>query len=280
MKDFAVTFIYDNSKVISLIAAEDSDDAVKQANDLLIINGAKDFILTVEQGFIDWIKSNGMSDLQKKFASEIKGLDDSLGVVEAYANAYNNEDSDGDISHPSSFVKTVSENFKKIRVYKNHDIKQMIGVPKELNALDPFGLFTVTQFNMNTDLGRDMYHDVKLVTDNGQEADLSIGYRVLRRDQKNKKIITEYALKEYSFLTSWGANSMAIATGVKSLDSIPALMDHLTKMYNLPYSDSRLIEVENILKALTDAPEESTQNDEPQAIEIIKSFRNSLNIKS
>jgi HK97 family phage prohead protease len=213
-----------------------------------------------------------MEELQKKFASEVKGLDDAQGVVEAYANAYNNEDSDGDISHPSSFVKTVSENFKKIRVYKNHDIKQMIGVPKELNALDPFGLFTVTQFNMNTDLGKDMYHDVKLVTDNGQEADLSIGYKVLRRDQKNAKIITEYSLKEYSFLTSWGANSRAIATGIKSLESVPEIITHLTKMYNLPYSDSRLMQVETILKALTVAPEESTQLVEPQATKSIFSL--------
>lgn len=276
MKDFAVVYEFDDRKECAVISALTEEEATQTAKTQIEVNGANDFVITVESGFIDWVKNNKMGDLQKKFASEVKGLDDTKGIVEAYANAYNNEDSDGDISHPSSFVKTVSDNFKKIRVYKNHDIKQMIGVPKELNALDPYGLFTVTQFNMNTDLGRDMYHDVKLVTDNGQEADLSIGYRVVRRDQKNKKIITEYALKEYSFLTSWGANSFAIATGVKSLDSVSALMDHLTKMYNLPYSDSRLIQVENILKALTNAPDNSTHSDEPQAIEIIKSFRKSL----
>jgi len=219
-----------------------------------------------------------MEQLLKKFASEVKGLDDTKGIVEAFANAYNNEDSDGDISHPSSFVKTVSENFKKIRVLKNHNVKEMIGVPKEINPQDPYGLLTVTQFNMNTALGRDMYHDVKLVTDNGQEADLSIGYRVVRRDTKNTKIITEYALKEYSFLTSWGANSSAIVRGVKSAESVSDIIEQLTKMYNLPYSDSRLIQVERILKSLTFAPELSTQTDEPM-IEIIKSFTNSLKTK-
>lgn len=219
-----------------------------------------------------------MEQLLKKFASEVKGLDDTKGIVEAYANAYNNEDSDGDISHPSSFVKTVSENFKKIRVLKNHNVKEMIGVPKEINPQDPYGLLTVTQFNMNTALGRDMYHDVKLVTDNGQEADLSIGYRVVRRDTKNTKIITEYALKEYSFLTSWGANSAAIVRGVKSAESVEDIIEQLTKMYNLPYSDARLMQVETILKSLTFAPEVSTQTDEP-IIEIIKSFTNSLKNK-
>lgn len=222
-----------------------------------------------------------MAELQKKFASEVKGLDDAQGVVEAYANAYNNKDSDGDISHPSSFVKTVSENFKKIRVLKNHNTKEMIGVPKEINPLDPYGLFTVTQFNMQTALGRDMYHDVKLVTDNGQEADLSIGYRVLKRDTKNSAIITEYSLKEYSFLTTWGANSSAIVRGLKSAESVEDIIEQLTKMYNLPYSDSRLIQVEGILKSLTVEPEHvtaTTQNDEPM-IEIIKSFRTQLNTK-
>lgn len=219
-----------------------------------------------------------MEQLQKKFASEVKDLDDQKGVVRAFANAYNNEDSDGDISHPSSFVKTVSENFKKIRVYRNHNQTEMVGVPKELNPHDPYGLDTVTQFNLNTSLGKDMYQDVKLITENGQDADLSIGYRVIRRDQKNSKMILEYMLKEYSFLTSWGANPLAVATGVKSLDSVSALMEHLTKMYNLPYSDERLVKVENILKALTDAPsDDDTRKVEPQ-IEIIKTFRNNLTI--
>src|SRR6478752_986467 len=262
MTEFAVTYEFQNSKVMTIIIADNSDEATIKANEQLVINGAKDFVLTVDKGTIDWIKNNMGDNLHKKFASEVKGLDDSKGIVEAYANAYNNKDADGDISHPTSFVKTVADSFKKIRVYKNHDTSLMIGVPKEINAQDPYGLFTVTQFNMNTDLGKDMYHDVKLVTDNGQEADLSIGYRVIRRDAKNKNMIMEYALKEYSFLTSWGANSMAIATGVKSLDSVESLMAHLTKMYNLPYSDSRLIKVEQILKALTEAPDDSTLNDE------------------
>lgn len=219
-----------------------------------------------------------MEDLQKKFASEVKGLDDAQGVVEAYANAYNNKDSDGDISHPSSFVKTVSENFKKIRVLKNHNTKELIGVPKEIDAHDSYGLKTITQFNMQTALGRDMYHDVKLVTDNGQEADLSIGYKVIKRDAKNSAIITEYSLKEYSFLTSWGANSNAIVRGVKSIESNTDMIDILVKMYNIPYSDERLKSIEKILNSLTDEPLQDTQSDEP-TIEAIKIFINSLKTK-
>lgn len=215
-------------------------------------------------------------DLTKDFQSEVKDLDDKTGYVEAYANAYNNEDSDKDISAPGSFIKSVSENFKKIRVYKNHDITLMVGVPKKIDTQDSYGLLTGTQFQMNTDLGRDMFNDVKLITDNGQDADLSIGYRVLRRDAKDSRVIKEYGLKEYSFLTSWGANPLAVVTGLKDATSVNKIIDHLTKMYNLPYSDSRLIKVESILKSLTIAPQFCTHEDEP-ITEILNHFKNSLN---
>ena len=139
-------------------------------------------------------------DLTKDHNSEIKELDEAKGYVEAIANAYNNEDSDGDISHPGSFMKTVSEGRKKLRVYKNHDTRLMVGVPKELRPEHKDGLFTGTQFNMDTSLGKDMFNDIKLIHSNSQEADLSIGYMVVRRDQKNSKIITEYALKRAALL--------------------------------------------------------------------------------
>lgn len=208
-----------------------------------------------------------MNHLTKDHTSEVKELDDKIGYVEAIANAYNNEDSDGDISHPGSFMKTVSEGRKKLRVYKNHDTRLLVGVPKEIRPEHPDGLFTGTQFNMDTELGRDMFNDIKLIHSNGQEADLSIGYQVIRRDKSNPKIITEYNLKEYSFLTSWGANPNAIVLGAKSTTN--EIIEHLTKMYNLPYSDSRLIQVEKILKSLTTAPLESTQIDEPIKADIL-----------
>lgn len=193
----------------------------------------------------------------KKLSSEVKDLDETKGYVEAYANAYDNEDSDKDISHRDSFTKTVKEDFKRIRVYKNHDQTILVGVPKLLNASDPYGLKTGTQFNMNTDDGKNMFWDVKLIHDNGQNADLSIGYRIVSRDQKDSRIITEYKLKEYSFLTSWGANDRAIATSIKAAKDPQAFMQLLIKAYDLPYSDSRLITLENLLKSLDKKEEQA-----------------------
>ncbi len=125
----------------------------------------------------------------KQLSYDLKDLDESKGEVIAYANAYNNEDSDKDISAPGSFTKTVSENFKRIRVLKDHNPTMMIGVPLSINPNDTYGLLTHTKFNMNKDLGRDMFTDVKLMHDSGLNAELSIGYQVLKRDQKNKQII-------------------------------------------------------------------------------------------
>lgn len=189
----------------------------------------------------------------KQLGHEIKGLDKAKGVIEAYANVYNNLDSDQDISAPGAFNKTVAENFKRIRVLKDHISTIQLGVPKEMNPNDPYGLFTVTQFNMKKSVSMDMFTDIELAIENNQNAELSIGYEIISRDQKDKRLITEYKLYEYSFLSSWAANPLAIATGVKN--ATPSeVINLLTKAYNLPYSDSRLQQIETILKSLTEEP--------------------------
>lgn len=202
--------------------------------------------------------------LHKQFTSEIKGVDESDGYVEAYPCVYMNCDSDNDISMPGCMAKTAKDNFKKIRVYKNHS-GIIVGVPKMIDANDPYGLKTGTQFNMAPGTeGRNMFLDVKMIHDNGQDADLSFGYDVVKRNEKDKRRIEEYKLYEYSFLTTWGANHLSVTTGIKShKDAI----EFLTKMYNLPYSDSRLIEVEKILKSLDKEPSQ----DDTLLIEPVKS---------
>jgi len=210
----------------------------------------------------------------KQLSYDLKDLDESKGIIVAYANAYNNKDSDGDISAPGSFTKTVSENFKRIRVLKDHNPTMMIGVPLSIDAKDSYGLLTTSQFNMNKPLGKDMFTDVKLMHDSGLNAELSIGYQVLQRDAKNKSIINEYKLMEYSFLSSWAANELATVQDIKSIKSHYGILSLIEKSYNLDYSDQRLRQIEIILKALSDEPEEtSTKNDEPLANpELLKLF--------
>jgi HK97 family phage prohead protease len=213
----------------------------------------------------------------KQLSYDLKELDESKGVVTAYANVYNNIDSDGDISAYGSFDKTVSENFKRIRVLKDHNPTMMIGVPLSINTKDSYGLLTTSQFNMNKPLGKDMFTDVKLMHESGLNAELSIGYKVMQRDSKNKSIINEYKLMEYSFLSSWAANELATVQNIKAIKSHYGLMELIQKSYDLDYSDERLRQIENLLKALTNEPSEpDTLTNEPLILDTLKSFTNSL----
>ena len=216
----------------------------------------------------------------KQLSYDLKELDEKKGVITAYANVYNFKDSDGDISAYGSFDKTVNENFKRIRVLKDHNPTMMIGVPLVIDTKDTYGLLTTTQFNMNKDLGKDMFTDVKLMHENNLNAELSIGYRVMQRDQKNKSLITEYKLLEYSFLSSWAANELSTVQDIKSIKSYYGFMELLQKAYNLDYSDNRLRQIETILKSLTNEPSIiDTPKDEPIILDTLKEFKNTLKIK-
>lgn len=188
----------------------------------------------------------------KQFSHEIKDFDEAKGIVKAYANAYDFKDSDGDISAKGSFTKTVKDNFKRIRVLKDHNPTVSLGVPLELDSNDPYGLMTVTKFNLKKEVSRDMFTDIQLMKDNGLNAELSVGYEVVARDEKNKSIIKEYKLWEYSFLSSWAANSLSTVSDIKSIKSHYGVLELLTKAYDLDYSDTRLKEIETILKSLTE----------------------------
>jgi HK97 family phage prohead protease len=214
---------------------------------------------------------NGMNF--KQLSYDLKELDEAKGVVTAYANAYDFKDSDDDISAQGSFDKTVKENFKRIRVLKDHNPTQMIGVPLLIDPKNSYGLLTTTQFNMKKELSRDMFTDVKLMYENNLSAELSIGYQVLNRDKKNKSIITEYKLMEYSFLSSWAANQLSTVQDIKGIQKYYGIMDILVKGYNLDYSDARLIQIETLLKTLTDKEPllDNTPNVEP-LLDVFKTF--------
>ncbi len=216
----------------------------------------------------------------KQQSIEVKDLDDSKGIVVAYANAYDYKDSDGDISAKGSFDKTVNENYKRIRVLKDHNPRVSLGVPLNIDVKDSFGLLTTTKFNLSKEVSRDMFSDIKLMTENGLNAELSIGYNVLNRDAKNKSIITEFKLMEYSFLTSWGANQLSTVQDVKSIKGHYGILELIEKSYNLDYSDARLKQIEQLLITLTDkepSKKADTSNGKPLNIaNIINEFTKTI----
>ena len=190
--------------------------------------------------------------LHKQTSQQVKDLNSEKGIVEAYANAYGNEDADGDISTPGSFKKTVQEQRKRIRVFKDHDRYTTLGVPLELDAADSFGLRTVTQFNMEKDVSRDMFTDIKLFLENDLNADLSVGVIPVERDDEDQRKVVQWKLREYSFLSSWGANALSTVQTFKSEDQKQKLIQIITQAYDLDYSDQRLKEIEKHLIALDD----------------------------
>lgn len=215
----------------------------------------------------------------KQHSYELKDIDEKQGVVVAYANAYDFKDSDGDISARGSFTKSVNDNKKRIRVLKDHIPTISLGVPLEFNTNDPYGLLTTTKFNLQKEVSRDMFTDIQLLKEYNLNAELSIGYEVVKRDEKNRAIITEYKLWEYSFLSSWAANELSVVQDIKNIKSHYGIMEILTKAYDLPYSDSRLQQIETILKSLDNKEPilDITPKNEPTAEQIketlIKSFQ-------
>lgn len=221
--------------------------------------------------------------LFKSLSTDIKDLDEAKGIVEAYAAVYNNKDADGDISAPGSLTKTVKDHFQRIRVLKDHNSTIMLGVPLEIDTKDTYGLRTISQFNMNKEVSKDMFTDILLMKQHGLNAELSIGYGKTIRDPKNQSRIIEYGfLGEYSFLSAWAANELAIVGGIKSIKSHYGIMELLTKSYNLPYTDKRLKQIEVILKSLSDVP--CDENIDTQEVKpVLTALKNAnliLNLKS
>lgn len=217
----------------------------------------------------------------KPSAALVKELDQEEGLVVAYANVYGNEDWDGDISAPGSFTKSVDERFGKLRVFKNHNSDIELGVPNDKpDTKDVFGLLTYTQFNMEKEVSRDMFSDIKLKMKYKKDVDLSIGYNVVKRDSKNKNKIVEYALWEYSFLTNWGANPLATVVDAKNFKTETerqnSVITFLTDAYDLKYSDERLIKIEKLLKSLTEEPRSKPLIKEPTDSEIKSLILNSF----
>lgn len=205
----------------------------------------------------------------KNTPHEIKDYDEEKGIVEAYANVYNVEDSDGDISAIGSFKRTVNNNFKRFRVLKDHNSTISLGVPMEVDAEDEFGLRTVTQFNLQKEVSRDMFSDIKLYMENGLNAELSIGYEVVKRKDKEPKVIEEYKLYEYSFLTGWAANHLSTVEGIKAVKDVQGIIELITKAYDLNYSDTRLKQIEAALKSLDQV---DSSDDTPQIDPILKAL--------
>ena len=212
-----------------------------------------------------------MDEIIFKNLSEFRDIDEQTGIIKGYANVYNVKDSDGDISLPGSFSKTVAERAKKIKIFKNHT-PQLVGVPLELDIADPYGLGLTAKMLMDTDAGRDTFHEVKFLHENGFESGMSIGGWVIKRNAKNKAEVVEYRLKEISVLTTEEpANQLSLVSAVKAVKELtePTQKEFwsiIEKAYNVRFSDNILKSLEQFL-TLNDKEPDQLDADTTQAVE-------------
>ena len=216
-----------------------------------------------------------------KNLSEFRDIDDATGIIKGYANVYNVKDLDGDISLPGSFSKTVGERSKKIKIFKNHT-PQLVGVPMELDIADPYGLGLTAKMLMDTDTGRDTFHEVKFLHENGFESGMSIGGWIIKRNPKNKSEVVEYKLKEISVLTTEEpANQLSLVNAVKAVKELTEptqeeFWNIIEKAYNAKFSDNILKSLELFLTLKDTEPDqleaETTQHVEPLIMNIYELF--------
>lgn len=212
-----------------------------------------------------------MDEIIFKNLSEFRDIDEQTGIIKGYANVYNVKDSDGDISLPGSFSKTVTERAKKIKIFKNHT-PQLVGVPLELDIADPYGLGLTAKMLMDTDAGRDTFHEVKFLHENGFESGMSIGGWVIKRNAKNKAEVVEYRLKEISVLTTEEpANQLSLVSAVKAVKELTEPTQEefwsiIEKAYNVRFSDNILKSLEQFL-TLKDKEPDQLDADTTQAVE-------------
>ena len=200
--------------------------------------------------------------------SIVKDLDTTKGIVRVAANAFNNEDADGDISAPGSFTKTLAENFDRLKWFLNHQTDILLGVPTEAAQTEKH-LEITGQLNMKKQVSLDTLEDYRLYAEYGKTLEHSIGVNAVKRSTSDKRIVTEWKLWEYSTLTSWGANERTPLLGVKSLTDIPSAIDFMeTCLRKGNYTDARGKEMEKLITQLKSLaagePDETTpETDKP-----------------
>lgn len=215
----------------------------------------------------------------KDLSTTIKDLDQKGRVVVA-ANCLGNVDSQKQVSMQGSFVKTLKDNFSRLRWFLNHDTRLLLGVSIEGKEVFPY-LQMEGQLNMNKELSRDIYEDYKLYAEYGKSLEHSIGVEPIKEnvDADGISRVYEWKMWEWSTLTHWGANENTPLLGIKSAEDYAGAVDWLElKLRKGNFTDNKYLQIEQQLlklKTLIAEPEHtSTQNsDEPILMDLKDVFK-------
>lgn len=150
----------------------------------------------------------------KSFSFELESADESTGEFSGYAAVFGNVDSGNDVIEKGAFVKTITEDFDRIKILSQHNEYELpIGRPIELRE-DEKGLYIRGRIS-DTQKGR----DIRTLLKDGVLTELSIGYDTIVFDYDsttNLRHLKEIRLWEVSIVT-WAMNERARIEDVKSL---------------------------------------------------------------
>jgi len=212
----------------------------------------------------------------KSLSYQVKDLDEAKGIVTIAINAFENEDSDGDISARGSFKRTFKNNLAKIKHLLNHNGDFLLGLPLELYETNTHAV-AVSQMNMKKQIVKDVFEDYRLFAELQRSLDHSIRVRAIKRDTDDERIVLEWKMWEYSTLYTWGANPDTPMLNIKSMDELETMMREGN------YSDEKAQLIEktyNELKQLLNSNDSlDTPTGDPPALEneLVKYFFNQLN---
>jgi uncharacterized protein len=146
---------------------------------------------------------------------ELKSISvDEPGTFEGSLSTYGNKDLVGDIVERGAFTKTLKENGAVLPLLLNHNPSLQVGILK-LND-SPNALVATGKINLDTELGRDAYSNLKFNFINSVKSALSIGFRSIKdKMEGDVRHLLEIALHEGS-LTLFPANQQALINAVKS----------------------------------------------------------------
>lgn len=148
---------------------------------------------------------------------ELKADDDEAGTFKGHGAIFGNIDGGGDIIAPGAFTKSLKAAARAKRLPRfllNHDPRTVAGVFTDMSE-DSKGLAVVGQFNLEKQIAREAFSDVKLGAIDG----LSIGYipiKAARDENTGVRTIKEADVMEVS-LVAFPMNERARIGSVKSI---------------------------------------------------------------
>jgi HK97 family phage prohead protease len=145
------------------------------------------------------------------FPLELKELSEN-GEFIGIASPYGIKDLGDDIVERGAFTKSIAERGNKVRLLDSHQTRIGIAEVSESQT----GLMAKGRINLDKQIGRDAYSDLKFYQSAGQPMGLSIGFQTVKSDigDKGVRLLKELKLFEIS-VTEIPMNESALVTAVK-----------------------------------------------------------------